>query len=144
MATPAVQSPSKAKSGQLLDLSGAGFRAGTPVKIVFEAPRPVVVGQTVAGPGGSFEASVLVPASGPGKHTIRVTGTSALGSKLSVARSVTLVADQVALRPTSGDDALAEPVLLTIALVLPFATWLGLEVLSWRSRRAGKGHAGRR
>jgi len=29
-------------------------------------------------------------------------------------------------------------VLLTLAVVIPFATWLTLEVLGWRHRRSGR------
>jgi hypothetical protein len=89
----------------------------------------------VARADGSFKASVAVPATRHGKDRIEVVGTSASGKTAKLAKVVLIVANQ-GEADTSG-SALAKPVLLTLAVVIPFATWLGFELLSWRNRRTG-------
>jgi hypothetical protein len=134
VATPAVRAPSQARAGAQVHLSGTGFRAGTHVQILLDTPRPLLLGTALAGPGGDFKTSVVLPHTSPGRHNIQVTGVAALGGHLSLAAPFRLVADQVELAPPKGD--LAEPVLLTLSFTLPLATWLALEVLGWRSRRS--------
>lgn len=129
-----MRAPSQAKAGSQVHLSGSGFRAGSDVRILLDTPRPLLLGTAVAGPGGSFKASVVMPRTPPGRHSLQVTGVAALGGHLSLAAPFRLVADQVELAPPKRD--LAEPVLLTLSFSLPVATWLVLEVLGWRSRRS--------
>lgn len=140
MATPAVQAPSHAKAGAQVHLSGTGFRAGTHVQILLDTPKPLLLGTAVAGPGGDFKTSVVVPHTSPGRHNIQVTGVAALGGHLSLAAPFRLVADQVELPQPKKD--LAEPVLLTLSFTLPVATWLVLEVLGWRRRHSHPGREG--
>jgi len=135
-ANPVVSSPGKASPGQRLKLTGTGFRAGTKVRIVFYLPRRVV-GSTVARPDGTFRTSIVVPRSRPGSHKLQVLGTAQTGQPASVAEPVMILAtdDRVAGSPSGDID---EPVMLTLSVVLPLATWLGLEILGWRTRRHSK------
>jgi hypothetical protein len=136
VATPVVSAPSKTKSGQHLKLSGAGFRAGSTVTIVFDTPRGKVVGSAVAQPNGTFKVSIVVPTAGPGKHRLQVVGTNASGQPTSLAAPVVVLAEAAA--ETSSTPSLVQPVLLTLSVVLPLATWLALEMLGWRHRRHDK------
>jgi hypothetical protein len=93
----------------------------------------IVVGTAVARSDGSFKASVALPA-GTGKQQLKVLGTSANGKRAELAKVVLIVAShKVTDGPGSG---LAKPVLLTLAGVIPLATWLVLEILGWRGRRS--------
>ncbi|MDA8302318.1 MAG: hypothetical protein M0005_12465 [Actinomycetota bacterium] len=132
---PLVEAPDKAVAGEKLQLSGSGFKASSKVEIVLDPDKPTVVRSVVTRADGSFRASVAVPARRHGKDRIQVVGTSASGKAAKLAKVVLIVANQGGTE-TDG-SALAKPVLLTLAVVIPFATWLAFEVLSWRSRRTG-------
>jgi hypothetical protein len=136
VATPAVEAPAKASAGQHVKLSGAGFRAGTAVRIVFDGPRHLVVGSAVARPDGTFKAAIVVPAARPGNHVIQVVGTGSSGRPMLLTRTVAVLASQSVL--TSAAGGIAQPVLLTLSVVLPLGTWLALEMFGWRKRRTGK------
>jgi hypothetical protein len=135
VARPTVSVPSRAKPGGQVKLAGAGFRAGTTVRIVFDAPDPVTVGHALAGPDGDFRASVVVPKAGPGSHKLEVVGTAASGAPAAVS-AVVVLANKNYRAPARGTE-LTTPVLLTLAVVIPLATWVILEVLGWRRRRSG-------
>jgi hypothetical protein len=136
VALPVVSAPPKARAGQQVKLSGSGFQAGTHVKIFFDEPEGVTVATAVANPEGSFEASVVVPHADPGDHRLQVVGTAASGQRASVATPVLVLASRRAPVGTHS-SSITGPVMLTMAVVLPLATWLLLEMLGWRRRRAG-------
>ncbi|HTV11881.1 MAG TPA: hypothetical protein VME20_08455 [Acidimicrobiales bacterium] len=144
LATPAVSAPSEVKAGAEVRVSGSGFRAGSRIKIVLDTPRRVVVGSAQAQPDGTFKTAILVPRrAAPGAHRLQVVGTDATGRATSLAAALVVLTDNTV---TAAEQAqlpqggLAEPVLLTIAAVLPLTTWLVLEVLGWRNRRLGLDH----
>lgn len=139
--------PSKAKSGQVVHLSGNGFSPGTKIKIVFgTASAPggdggQVVGSTVAAPNGQFHASVVVPKSRPGRHVLKIEGTSSAGKPTSWASGVIVLADVA--QPLHPGTSLARPVLLSLSVALPIATWVVLGIPSRRRRpRAAPGSRG--
>lgn len=136
-ATPVVSVPVQAKAGQRVKLTGAGFKAGTRVDILFDARPRALVGSATARANGTFATSVVVPHAGPGKHKLQVVGTSEAGAPASLPAPMLLVANETSL-PAKPTSSLAAPVLLTLAVVIPFATWLTLEVLGWRHRRSGR------
>ena len=119
---PLVEAPDKAVAGEKLQLSGSGFKASSKVEIVLDPDKPTVVRSVVTRADGSFRASVAVPARRHGKDRIQVVGTSASGKAAKLAKVVLIVANQGGTE-TDG-SALAKPVLLTLAVVIPFATWL--------------------
>jgi hypothetical protein len=136
VASPLVSAPSKAKAGQVLPLSGQGFSPGTPVKIVFDDPKDVVVGTAVAQANGEFHTSVVVPKAQPGQDKFQVVGTSSSGRPASLAAPVLVLTD--ATHPANRDPQLAKAVLISLSIALPLATWLVLQMLSWRNRRFGQ------
>jgi hypothetical protein len=119
-------------------VSGQGFRPGSRVKIVFEAPRRVVVGSVVASPQGHFDASVVVPRARPGNHRFEVLGTSASGRPATLATPVMVLASVDKL-PTKTDYT--TPALVAIAVGIPLMTWLALGLLSTRRRRGRRAGA---
>lgn len=121
-------------------MTGVGFRAGTPVKIVFDAPRHTVVGSAVARRDGTFKALIVVPVAGPGRHKLQAVGTDASGQPTTLAAPVLVLASSAAMVEPANN--VAEPVLLTISLALPLATWLTFEMLGWRRRRFGQQKTG--
>jgi len=136
VATPVVSAPANARAGQRVKMSGTGFRAGTPVRIVFEAARHVVVGSTVARPDGTFKASIVVPSASAGRHRVQVVGINASGQPITLTTPVVVLASAAVL--TSSAPSLDEPFLLTLSLLVPMATWLALEMAGWRRRRSDK------
>ncbi len=116
-----------------MKLSGAGFQVGTKVKIVFEAHPRDVVAARVTGSRGTFKAAIKVPRAGSGKQKLRVVGTAASGKPASLEMPVVVLATRSITVPDG--PGLAEPVLLTLSLVIPLATWLVLEMFGWRHRR---------
>lgn len=143
-AKPSVSLPSKAKAGQVVHLSGAGFSPGTKVKILFDASpgRPggsdgVVVGTAVARPNGQFHMSVVVPKARPGRHTLQVEGTSASGKPARWASGVMVLTDVTKPLPDAG-DGLAQGVLLALSIGLPIGTWVALQVPVWHRRRLAR------
>lgn len=124
-----MSAPAKAVAGQVVHLSGSGFRAGTTVKVVLSGPGRAahqVVASTVAGSNGQFHTAVRVPKGSGGTHVLRVVGTSRSGKPATVAaRMVVLTGLTEAVR---GSSDLATPVLLAIAVGLPLATWAFLEL----------------
>ena len=133
-----MKAPGKAQAGKAIKIFGEGFKAASKVEIVVvpshrqSRSRPEEVVSTVADRDGTFRATVPVPQDN-GQHNIRVIGTSASGHRAAVQRVVLVVASETS---GAGDD-LAKPVLLTLAVVIPLATWLVLEFFGWRGRRAG-------
>jgi hypothetical protein len=128
----------------MVRLAGAGFRPKSQVKIVFEAPKREVVGSAVISRDGDFNTAVVVPSyATPGQHKVQVVGRAPSGQTMTWVEPVTVLAASpiVALGTDSSDLAL--PVLLTLALAFPLATWLVLEFLALRQRRAGGTTTGR-
>ena len=115
-------------------LTGAGFRPKSKVRIIFEAPRRVIVGSAVIRNDGDFDASVVVPHATPGQHKIQIVGRAPSGQTMTWEEPVTVLADRP-VRAVPGPD-LTAPVLLALAVAFPLATWLVLEILALRRRRA--------
>jgi hypothetical protein len=139
VATPALSAPGKAVAGQHVKLTGAGFRAGSKVKIVFDTPKHVTVGSARARPDGTFKASIEVPRrAGAGTDHLQVVGTGQQGQPMSLAAPVIVVSEHTAIATATPGASLAGPVLLTIAVLLPLTTWLALEMMGWRGRRYHK------
>jgi len=139
VATPALSAPAKAMAGQKVKLTGAGFRAGTKVRIVLDNPRRLIVGSTLARPDGTFKASIVLPRrTGPGSTRLQAVGTSQSGQPMTVAAPVFIVSEHPAIASAPPGPSLAGPVLLTVAVVLPLTTWLALEMMGWRGRRLDK------
>ena len=124
-------------------LSGAGFRPKSQVRIVFDAPKRVVVGSAVIRSDGGFDASVVVPShASPGPHKLQVVGRSPSGQTMTWDEPVIVVASGPVVAVTANGAELAAPVLLGLALAFPLATWLVLEILALRRRRAGQPTSG--
>jgi hypothetical protein len=138
VAAPVVSVPTRAREGQLVRLTGAGFRPKSQVKIVFEAPKREVVGSAVISRDGGFDASVVVPVyATPGQHKVQVVGRAPSGQTMTWVEPVTVLAASPIVAVSADSSDLAPPVLLTLALTFPVATWLVLEILALRQRRAG-------
>lgn len=140
-AVPVVSVPQSVREGQLVRISGQGFRPGTPVKVVLgpddahEQAAPAVVATAHTGAQGQFEASAVVPAMRPGTHKFQVVGVAASGHVTSLAARVVVLA---ASKQASGAPQLATPGLLALAIGLPLGTWLCLELLSRRRGQPGR------
>jgi hypothetical protein len=118
--------------GDLVRLSGTGFRPGTPIVITFHS-SPEVVGRTHANSQGTFSATVAVPDRAAfGGHHFEAQGTNRAG------RSTTLVAavNVVGLGHGSTATTTEKVVMVGVAILLPLATLLALAGgSSWRKRR---------
>ncbi|MGC8628329.1 MAG: hypothetical protein ACP5VR_12420, partial [Acidimicrobiales bacterium] len=141
-AVPVISVPSSIREGQLVRISGQGFKPGSHVKVVFYVSTPKdrtgtsVVATAKAGPQGQFVASAPVPLARPGNHELRVTGVSASGKVTSVATRVVVLSTTAAIPNRSQRAMLA---LLAIAVALPIATWVSLGLFSrWRRARPGQ------
>ncbi len=144
VADPVVSVPTRAREGQLVRLSGAGFRPHSQVKIVFDAPTRVVVGSAVISRDGDFDTSVVVPSRATvGPNKVQVVGRAPSGQTMTWVEPVTVLAASDVVAVTAGGPDLAGPVLLGLALGFPIATWFVLEVLALRQRRAGGPAPGR-
>jgi hypothetical protein len=121
----------------LVRLTGAGFRPKSRVKIVFEAPTRVVVGSAVISRDGDFDTSVVVPPHAtPGQHKLQVVGRAPSGRTVTWIEPVTVLAERPVAVVSGNSPELAAPVLLALAVAFPLATWLVLEILALRHRRA--------
>lgn len=121
-----------------------GSRLKARVKIVFEAPKREVVGSAVIRGDGGFDASVVVPAyATPGQHKVQVVGRAPSGQTMTWVEPVTVLAASPIVAVSADGSDLAPPVLLTLALTFPVATWMVLELLALRQRRAGATTSGR-
>lgn len=139
VAAPVISAPTKLRAGQLVRLSGAGFRPKSRVRIVFEASRRTVVGSAVIRDDGGFDASVVVPRATPGQHNFQIVGKAPSGQTMTWVEPVTVLADRPIAEVTGPD--LTAPLLLGLAVGFPLATWLVLEMLALRQRRTA-GRAG--
>jgi ribosomal protein L1 len=131
---PVVEAPEKAAAGHRVEVAGEGFKAGARVEIVLDSPRHEVVGSAVTRSDGTFRTSVTLPKASRSEARLQVVGTAANGKRAELHRVILVVASQDVA--SSGGDGLAKPVLLTLVGIIPLTTWLLLEVLGWRSRRA--------
>jgi hypothetical protein len=131
------------REGQLVRLTGAGFRPKSRVKIVFEATKRVVVGSAVIKSDGAFDTSVVVPAATPGQHKLQVVGKSPSGQTTTWVMGVTVLADRPIASLTGPGPDVAAPVLLAVAVAFPMATWFVLEILALRRRRVSRPAGGR-
>ncbi|MDQ2728272.1 MAG: hypothetical protein M3Y91_10520 [Actinomycetota bacterium] len=116
------------RHGDLVTLSGSGFKANAPVTITFHS-TPYLVGRTVADAAGSFFATVAVPsAATPGLHHFEATGMGESGVM------ITLVTPVDVVETVAHHRALAETlVLVVVAIALPVGTWLAMGI-GWRRR----------
>ena len=118
-------------------LTGAGFRPKSRVKIVFEAPKRVVVGSAVIRSDGGFDTSVVVPPhASPGPHKLQVVGRAPSGQTMTWEEPVIVVASGTLVAASANGPEVAAPVLLALAFAFPLATWLVLQFLALRRRRA--------
>ena len=116
------------RRGDLVTLSGSGFKANTPVTITFHS-TPYLVGRTVANAAGDFSATVAVPtAAGPGLHHFEATGMGVSGVMITIVTPVDVIDAVIHHR------GLVETlVLVAVAIALPAGTWLVMGV-GWRRR----------
>ena len=126
-------SDSSVEAGERLTVSGAGFAPGETVCIELRS-TPVEVGTAVAGPTGTFVASVVIPSSAAaGARTIVATGTQ---STISASAALTVTA-LLAESPATGALAATGG---TLPLVLAFTAFgllaLGGAFLAIRARGA--------
>jgi hypothetical protein len=142
VAAPVVSTATnQTRAGQPVKLSGKGFQPHSEVKIVFEAAKREVVASVLTKSNGDFDASVMLPKTTPGQHNLQVLARSPSGQVMTWVEPVTVMASPAIAAVATGDqtDDLATPVLLSLAVALPLATWLILELVALRRRRAG-GH----
>lgn len=128
--TPSQQRSSarQVRPGDLVTLSGSGFKANTPIIITFHS-TPYVVGRTVANGAGDFSATVAVPtAAAAGLHHFDATGMGESGVMITLVTPVDVV-DAVIHHRTLVETL----VLVTVAIALPVGTWLVMGI-SWRRR----------
>jgi len=82
----------RARPGERLTVTGAGFRPHSTVALEFRSV-PVSLGSVDAGADGAFSTSVVIPAGATrGVHTIVATGTGASGQALELTSTVTVLA----------------------------------------------------
>ncbi len=126
--TPSQEHAREVRRGDLVTLSGSGFKANAPITITFHS-APYLVGRTVANGAGVFSATVAVPtAAAPGLHHFEATGMGVSGVMISLATPVDVIGAIVHHR------ALVETlVLVAVAIALPVGTWLVMGI-GWRRR----------
>ncbi len=137
VAAPVVSAPTRLREGQLVRLTGAGFRPKTRVKIVFEATKRVVVGSAVIRSDGGFDTSVVVPPATPGQHKLQVVGRAPSGQTMTWVQPVTVLTGRPIAAVTGPGPDVTAPVLLAVAVTFPLVTWFVLEILALRRRRVG-------
>ncbi|MGH9056229.1 MAG: hypothetical protein ACRDYY_10285, partial [Acidimicrobiales bacterium] len=124
--------PQKLHRGDLVTLSGAGFRPGTIVTISFHS-APTVVGRVVANPAGNFRATVAVPEdASDGMHHFQATGLDSAGKATELVATVRVVALPV---PGAHVTAVQKAVLVGLAILLPLAAWVLMAAAGWWRRR---------
>lgn len=118
------------RRGDLVTLSGSGFKANTPITITFHS-TPYLVGRTAANGAGNFSAIVAVPAAAaPGRHRFEATGMGDSGVMINLVTPVDVIDAVIHHR------ALVETlVLVAVAIALPVGTWLVMGI-GWRRRDA--------
>jgi Galactose oxidase, central domain len=118
--------------GDLVTLSGAGFRDGATITISFHS-TPTVVGRAVANSRGFFSATVAVPASAKGgTHHFEAAGLGSTGQTAELTATV----DVVGVPVVNGRSSTVQLVVLTAAaLVIPGGTWFGLGAAGRLRRR---------
>jgi hypothetical protein len=128
-AAPSQQGTARqVRRGDLVTLSGSGFRANTPVTITFHS-TPYLVGRTVANAAGVFSATVAVPtAAGPGLHHFEAAGMGVSGAMITLVTPVDVI-DAVLHHRTLVETL----VLVAVAVALPVGTWLVMGI-GWRRR----------
>jgi hypothetical protein len=78
--------------GATVTISGSGYKAGSTVVLTFYS-TPVSAGSATVSSGGTFSATVTVPAGvGTGSHTLLATGLDASGNVKFTAKAVTVAA----------------------------------------------------
>jgi hypothetical protein len=130
IAGPAAPTVQTVHGGSLVTLLGSGFRPASSITITFHS-KPYTVGRVTADASGSFAATVTVPTdASPGSHHLVATGMSPSGRLTSLVTPIRVVA----LPAVGGHGTPRETTLImvTIAIVIPIATWIALAV---RSRR---------
>jgi hypothetical protein len=116
-------------TGSLVTVLGSGFRPGTVVTITFHS-KPYTVGRTIAGPTGTFSATVTVPATASlGEHHIEAAGLSPRGT-------LNVLLTPLKVVPLSSNSSSSPShttlIMVGVAVLLPIGTWI---FLSLRSRR---------
>jgi hypothetical protein len=115
--------------GDLVTLTGSGFRPGAIITITYRS-RPVVVGKALANQDGEFSATVPVPEKSPGgTHHFEAAGEGRDGTLIQQISSVKIVG----VASNSGD--LQRVVLTAAAFLIPAAAWFVLVGLGWWRRR---------
>jgi hypothetical protein len=116
--------------GDLVTLTGSGFKPGAQVTITFHS-RSMVVGRVFANGAGDFSATVAVPESSPGgTHHFEAAGLGTSGS-------ITQVATVTVVGVPGMSSTLQRVVLTAAAFLIPAATWAVLVGLGWWRRRSG-------
>lgn len=118
--------------GDLVTLTGAGFRPGSSITILFHSTL-TFVGRATAGTDGQFSATVPVPESASGGlHHFEATGRTSSGQDAELVTAVEIVGV-----PSASPTALQTGVLVALALLLPAGTWGVLAAAGWWRRRGG-------
>lgn len=120
-------------TGSLVTVLGSGFKPGATITITFHS-RPYTVGRTVAGPHGTFSATVTVPLDAtPGHHQLEASGMGPHG-RLTVLLTPLMVLGS-ATHSSGGTPAATKITMVAISVLLPIATWFFLGAWSRRRRR---------
>jgi hypothetical protein len=116
-------------TGSLVTVLGSGFLPGAVVTITFHS-KPYTVGRAIAGPTGSFSATVTVPeTASPGEHHLEATGMSPSGT-------LDVLLTPLKVVPFSSGSSKGTSsttwIMVGVAVFLPVGTWIALSL---RSRR---------
>ncbi|MCU4185526.1 hypothetical protein K6U06_14230 [Acidiferrimicrobium sp. IK] len=126
--TPTVE---RVRPGAPVLLIAAGFRPGATILVTFHS-TPEEIGTYTADADGTFSATVTVPdGAAAGSHHFVMSGPGPAGS-ITISTPVLVVASA----PAHHGIGLQTPIMVTIAVLLPLGTWLGLGVASRRRARA--------
>jgi hypothetical protein len=120
-------------TGSLVTVLGSGFEPGAMVTITFHS-RPYTIGRTIAGPDGTFSATVTVPLeASPGHHHLEASGMGPQG-RMTVLLTPIVVLGK-ATHSLGGTSTQTKLIMVGIAVLLPASTWVITGIWSKRRRR---------
>jgi hypothetical protein len=122
--------PSHVHQGETVTVTGSGFAPGTPVSLSFHS-HAVPLGTVRADSAGEFRARVTVPADAAvGAHHVDAVGRLAGGSLQVLATPLEVMYESPTQRPLWETLSM-----VALALLIPLATWVILDLRSRRRRR---------